>query len=67
MNQLMMKFFAKIFNGFWALTVVIKKFHYNWVLNTPEFPTSINPFQRSVEFHIETSHLFCSAKQITGF
>ena len=67
MNELMMKIFAKIFNGFWALTVVIKKFHYNWVLNTPEFPTSINLFQRSVEFHIEISHLFCSAKQITGF
>ena len=27
----------------------------------------INPFQPSVTFHIETSHLICSAKQITGF
>ena len=26
-----------------------------------------NPFQLSVAFHIETSHLFCFAKQITGF
>ena len=26
-----------------------------------------NPFQPSVEFHIETSHLFCRAKQMTGF
>ena len=29
------------------------------------FPTSI--FRPSVVFHIETSHLFCSAKQMTGF
>ena len=28
---------------------------------------SINPFQPSVAFHIEASHLFCSAKQMTGF
>ena len=27
----------------------------------------INLFQSSVAFHIETSHLFCSAKQMTGF
>ena len=27
----------------------------------------INLFQPSVTFNIETSHLFCSAKQITGF
>ena len=27
----------------------------------------VNPFQPSVAFHIETSHLFCSAKQTTGF
>ena len=26
----------------------------------------INPFQPSVAFHIETSRLFCSAKQMTG-
>ena len=26
-----------------------------------------NPFQPSVAFHIETSHFFCSAKQMTGF
>ena len=25
------------------------------------------PFQPSVAFHIETSHLFSSAKQMTGF
>ena len=27
----------------------------------------IKPFQPSVEFQIETSHLICSANQITGF
>ena len=27
----------------------------------------INPFQPSVAFPIETSQLFCSAKQMTGF
>ena len=26
-----------------------------------------NPFQPSVAFHIGTSHLFCSARQMTGF
>ena len=30
-------------------------------------PSSINPFQPSFVFHIETSHLFCRAKQMTGF
>ena len=27
----------------------------------------IRPFQPSVAFHIETNHLFSSAKQVTGF
>ena len=27
----------------------------------------LNQFQPSFAFHIETSHLFCSAKQLTGF
>ena len=26
-----------------------------------------NPFQPSVAFHVETSHLFSRAKQMTGF
>ena len=30
------------------------------------FKTNFNQFQPSVAFHIETSHLFCRAKQITG-
>ena len=29
--------------------------------------SAINPFQPSVAFHIETSHLISSANQITGF
>ena len=29
--------------------------------------TEVNPFQLSVAFHIETSLLFCSVKQLTGF
>ena len=28
---------------------------------------TLNPFQPSVVFHVETSHLFCSANQMTGF
>ena len=28
---------------------------------------AFNPFQPSVAFHVETSHLFCFAKQVTGF
>ena len=27
----------------------------------------VNPFHSSVPFHIETSHLFCRSKQMTGF
>ena len=27
----------------------------------------LDPFKPSVPFHIETSHLFCSLKQMTGF
>ena len=34
---------------------------------TLSFLFHVNPFQPSVAFHIETSHLFCRAKQITGF
>ena len=28
---------------------------------------TLKAFQPSVAFHIETSHLFCKAKQMTGF
>ena len=31
------------------------------------FTSNINPFQPNVVFLIETNHLFCSAKQMTGF
>ena len=41
------------------------------VLNVPKLfkvnDKNIKPFQPSVAFHIETSHLFCRAKQMTGF
>ena len=29
--------------------------------------TGLNPFKPSVAFHIETSNLFCSAKQMIDF
>ena len=32
-----------------------------------EVGSLFNPFQPSVAFHIETSHLFSSVKQMTGF
>ena len=32
-----------------------------------ESALSLNPFQPSVAFHIETSYFFCSAKQLTSF
>ena len=43
-----------------------------WVLNTPPLNISDNTkilshFSHSVTFDIETSHLFCRAKQMTGF
>ena len=31
------------------------------------FISQSNPVQLSFAFHIETSHLFCSAKQLTGY
>ena len=38
----------------------------NWTRDTKTH-ISIDPFQPSVAFHIETSHLFRRANQITGF
>ena len=37
------------------------------VLNTSSIYSIINSFQPSAAFHIETSHLFCIAKQMTCF
>ena len=37
-----------------------------WQINTLKF-IYLNLFQPSVAFYIETSHLFCRAKQMTGF
>ena len=31
------------------------------------YETTVKPFQPIVAFYIETSHLFCSSKQMTGF
>ena len=36
-------------------------------LNAFQYSTLFNPFQPSVLFHVETSHLLCIAKQMTGF
>ena len=37
------------------------------VLHIVFFCRLLNPFQPSVTFHIETSHLICSANLMTGF
>lgn len=37
--------------------------HFNVITKKPV----INPFQSSVSFHLETSHLIRSANQVTGF
>ena len=34
---------------------------------TLTFISQSNPVQLSFAFHIETSHLLCSAKQLTGY
>ena len=36
-------------------------------IETPKRLILLNPFQPSVAFQIETSHLICSANQVTGF
>ena len=36
-------------------------------LNVFQYSAVFNPFQSSVLFHIETSDIFCIAKQMTGF
>ena len=36
-------------------------------LNIKQIRNVINSFQSGVAFHIETSHLFSRAKQMTGF
>ena len=50
---------------------VIKTLHFSHQLTLSKgnafFLWSFNPFQPSVVFHIETSHLICTANQITGF
>ena len=41
-------------------------FHSKCFRTTSKLQTLINPFQPGVAFDIETSHLFCSSKQMTG-
>ena len=53
------KFFKKDYNSCLILSMKLSFSKNN--LKT------LNPFQFSVTFHIETSHLFCRAKQMTGF
>ena len=36
-------------------------------VNVMILPCLLNPFQLSVVFHIETSHLICSVNQMLGF
>ena len=36
-------------------------------MSSVDFPDSVDPFQPSVAFHIETSQLFCRAKRMTDF
>ena len=43
------------------------RFHCSLIFQVAKDSYGFNPLQPSVVFHIETSHLFCSAKQMTGF
>ena len=52
-------FFSLHVLRFISLSCNFRKFYITSIL--------FNPFQPSVVFHIKTSHLFCSAKQMTGF
>ena len=45
------------------LSKKISFLHYPWTQTI----LAVNPFQPCVVFHIETSHLFCSVKQMAGF
>ena len=53
----------------WLSVVSVTNFDHIRSANgsSPNFVSIINPFQPSIAFHIETCHLFCRAKQKTGF
>ena len=38
-----------------------------WILKAPQSQKRVNPFLPNVAFDIETNHLICKAKQMTGF
>ena len=58
---------VSVFDHFVGLALKgLKKIDFNCKI---QFRTNLpfNPFQPSIAFHIETSHLLCFAKQKTGF
>ena len=50
----------------WKKALLIKK-RVSLNLNMIIIYKYVNPYRPSVVFHIETSHLFCRAKEMTGF
>ena len=60
------KFFRKQYKIFESLKEALVIFKGNSLIVMFIYLLTVIPFQPSVLFHIETSHLFCSAKQITG-
>ena len=48
-------------------TILYTLTEYNLPFTPEAKPLLVHPFQPSVAFHIENSHLFCSAKQMTSF
>ena len=55
--------FRKSFLNIFRAVVKIKNFNFCGI----ETLSNIYLFQPSFAFHIETSHLFCSANKMTGF
>ena len=45
-----------------CLTFYFAQFSLETLQVSENDPNMVNPFQSSIAFHIETSHLFCSAK-----
>ena len=71
-KQLWWGIFAKVVNGWRLKTVIYFRKTYNidvWQGSkcASAIPTVFNAFHSSVAFHIETSHLICCPKQMTGF
>ena len=56
----------------WMILLLFEENFSSWYLHVRSHFISVcksqfNPFQGSVAFHLETSHLFCRANQLTGF